>query len=613
MDEDTFYKTDVESLAQGEISPLDIGIDLKNSEDLATDIMNYIIEIERIADWGENGFLADFYDLLRIMQQELVFSNPIVEFHSQNLHAVVAYANLLLKSGMVIGKDIPRAYELLQNTLKVQSTHEYALATLGGLLLTGCESIPRDPRKAFALFQEVLSRRPDYTFALTNLGEMLRFGDDGIEKNGKAAYHYFQRALDEDPENKAALEALAILFKAGSDFMPCDSIKSYNLFTKLLELDRYNPVALTCLAEHLLDTQEKDNIQKAVCFLEDALAVAPNHTPALAMLGNILRYERDGIPPDRIRARALLEQAIKIDPEDDYALASLGEIYMRGTDDTAENPDLAFTLFEKAYELGNRSIFCLNHLAELLHRQKEYIRAQQLLTVAYELDPNHPHTLYGLGINSYFFNDGDLEKARQYFEKVLEIDSNYYSAIHYYSYMLSISPHHEDKVKACELFLRALELEPNDPSMLAEVANLLYFTIEPKDVPRALEYITKAIHLDEESVAFHVFFALVVVQEEIEERYHEAYLHLEKAVSLEPDNTQALYFLCRFLMYGTEHVQIDLERCKAIIENVLKTNPEDSEFIELQYELIEKMVACKISQKGPLETVKRFFRLLTST
>ena len=59
-------------------------------------------------------------------------------------------------------------------------------------------------------------------------------------------------------------------------------------------------------------------------------------------------------------------------------------------------------------------------------------------------------------------------------------------------------------------------------------------------------------------------------------------------------------------------MRIDLERSKAIIENVLKTTPEDSEFIELQNELIETMVARKISQKGPLETVKRFFSLLTS-
>lgn len=59
MCEDTVYRDDINALLKGSVTILSIGMDLKNSEDLAGDIMNFLLEIERFPDWAEISCLAD--------------------------------------------------------------------------------------------------------------------------------------------------------------------------------------------------------------------------------------------------------------------------------------------------------------------------------------------------------------------------------------------------------------------------------------------------------------------------------------------------------------------------------------------------------------------------
>ncbi|MBS0637957.1 MAG: SEL1-like repeat protein [Verrucomicrobia bacterium] len=599
MNDDTIYSNDIQELLEAKISPYDIGIDLKNSEDLESDLVNYILEIERVQDWGETPPLVDLHDLLRLIQQEVVFNNPITDFRAYSPYIFVAYANMLFTPGMVIGKNVARAHEIVQNVLTIAPTYEYALATLGSLLLIECDAFERDPAAAYDLFMDVLNSNPEYVFALTNLGELLRRGDDGVEKNLKAAYHYFHRALEHDPHNLTALQSISYIYLTGDEFEP---EKALPYLSKLVELDSSNAFALSALADQL----KESDLKKAHELLEEALVASPDYVPALGLLGEVLRNGGDGVEQDRVRARSLLEKAVELDPEYDFALRGLGELYMRGAADGVQDYDIAYNFFERSYQLCNDSPFGLNHLAELCWRKQEYQRAKELATASLQLNPDQSYPLCLLGVVEFALT-GTVDLARPYFEQALALDPNFYDTLYYYGNALNTSDLIEDKVKARELFLRALEIDPDDADMLKDVGWLFYTIEESLDAELALEYVTRSIALDEESASSHLLIGLILVEEEMVDRYKEAYEHLQKSYALDPDNAYTRYWLAILLMRGLGGVPVDLEQARLLLEAALTDCPDDADFLELQSELIEKMIDKKSALTKCTQFIKSLF------
>ncbi len=603
------YADDIQAIIDGTTNILDIGLDLKNSEDLDCDVMSYILAVEAFDEWAEIPVLADLYDLLRLIQQEIVFSRDILVVQSCNLHAAVAFANMLFTDGMTIVKDIPRAYELLEQVIGVDPTFEYALASLGSLVLDGDEGLPRNPVKAFELFSEVLCTRPDYTFVLVKLGDMLRLGDTGIAQDEKAAYHYFQRALSAEPENLKALESMATLLKYGFDSFEPNPKKALGYFSKIIELDPDNSFALVSLADLLINYEDIEvDSKRSYELLQEALALSPNYATALGLSGELLRCGADGVICDRKKARELLERATTLDPSYRIAFASLGELYMFPPDEEEPDYDRAYSCFQRAYELGFRSVFCLNHLAELMFRHLEYDQACDFAQASLDQDPRQPYPLCILGAALRRKGDKALAaRSQSCFEKALEVDPNHYFSMLYLGQMLSESPCSKQRQRACDLFWRAYEQEPSNYQVLLDLADIYYRYEQHRDVKQALYCIRKSISINSTNSHSYVLLGFIIFDQQMEELYKDGCEYLERAFELDNSHSLARYYLCRMLIVGIADVPPDIERARKLIEEFLLKSPEDQMFLELQNLLIERLLENK---KSTLSKLKSFFKSL---
>ncbi|MCE5294760.1 MAG: hypothetical protein LLF94_09140 [Chlamydiales bacterium] len=591
------YTDDINALINNTSDIFEIGKDLKNAEDLENDLMNYILAIEAVDDWAENHELSIFYDLLRVIQQEVIFSNPINDFLTGNHYAIAAYANLLFTPGMTIRQNVIRAQELLQEVLVVDPDFEYALASLAALLvLDNGEGLVRNPLRAFELYSKVLITRPDYPFVLAKLGDLLREGDEGIKKDETLAYHYYQRALDADPKNLHALDALAILYRDGFDSTPANPSKALTYFSKIVEIAPYSFYALTALAELLINEYEgiPQNVKRAYELLQEALSISPNYGRALIYCGELLRVGGDGVDSNRKLAFDMLKRATNADPTCGSAFASLGEIYLYPPEGMEVDEENAYKCFTTAYDLGHKHPFCLNHLAEILLYRNDYDRACELAYASLENDPTQAFAYWILGCACNYKDDmASNALSVSYFEKALECEPDHYPTLYYHGCLLAKSDLWTVKQRAHELLSRALEINPQNHIILYELAKLYYFDKKRQEVLKAMECLRQAIHVTKDYPSSYSFLGYIIINQEMEEYYEEARSHFEQALEIDSNDSVSRSYLCRMYIYGTKEVAINHERARMLIDEFLSKEPHDPEFLELQNLLLEQMIGAK--------------------
>lgn len=85
--------------------------------------------------------------------------------------------------------------------------------------------------------------------------------------------------------------------------------------------------------------------------------------------------------------------------------------------------------------------------------EKEYMKATECFKKCYELDPNHPGTCFQLFLRC--ITEKDYENAFKYFEILVGVDNNYYTAdTNFYLYLLSIITNIPDKHKEYARYLK---------------------------------------------------------------------------------------------------------------------------------------------------------------
>ena len=231
---DEIYSQQIQDLVEGKIALATITEELKHSEDLQSDVTQFLQAIDKRDDFDAQSILSSLQELLRMIQQECIDKNPVREPISQNLHPYVAFANLFAKPGRAIVQNELRAFELLQHALNLLPNYPFALASLAGLFLEGGPSLVRDPKKAYSLLLEAVRESPDYSYALARLGELLRLGQGDVKADEALAYHFLQRSVDADPNNAFALGSLGALLKTGGR----DMKRAHKYLSRAYELER---------------------------------------------------------------------------------------------------------------------------------------------------------------------------------------------------------------------------------------------------------------------------------------------------------------------------------------------------------------------------------------
>ncbi len=176
----------------------------------------------------------------------------------------------------------------------------------------------------------------------------------------------------------------------------------------------------------LADTRSKQNFEKAIEKLQEALSLDSTAAPAWAELGSVYSYQAGYgyIPTEEgyTLARKASEKALSLNPELAEALDNIGWINMYY--------DLNFSqaneVFSRALDLDPTNASALNNSAAIQGCLGHVDEAIALYNKAITADPLRPAGYNGLSLE--YFYKGDWKKSEEAIRKVLEITPDYASA-----------------------------------------------------------------------------------------------------------------------------------------------------------------------------------------
>jgi len=257
---------------------------------------------------------------------------------------------------------------------------------------------------------QILQAVPDNTDAKHLLGIVaLQRGeyDEAISK--------IEECLKQEKSNASMYNNLGTAYEKTGDFK--NAVKN---FKTALELENNNVSVLSNLGSAYINLGE---FQKALDTTEKAIEIAPNNISALINKGNALvklnQFDE---------ALAVLNKAQCIDPNNAHVMYNVGNAYFE-----KENYDDAAGVFKKLVELSpHEPKYHLMHAEALKHNGNIDV-AKKIYKNIIEEYPDYLDAMVNLGV--IYLNEGENERAREYFEIVLDKQpKSYIAAIARYHY-----------------------------------------------------------------------------------------------------------------------------------------------------------------------------------
>jgi len=243
-----------------------------------------------------------------------------------------------------------------------------------------------------------------------------------------------------------------------------------------------------------------------------------------------------------------------------FALNGLGNAYLKFKD--WEKAEL---YFQKAMKFGPTYAFSYNNLANLYVLQGKNDEALPLLLTAMRYDPNSAYINYNIG--NLYLEKGKFAIAQSYFKKALKFDKGFCNA----RYNLAISNWRmKDEASAIQEYEALLTQCPGHSK---GVLNLAAYYIESRQLEKALILYKQAVVINPDTKVYlalgHAYHNAGYAQKEID-----AY---QSALQIDSTNIDAKYYLA--LSYFEQGMTFS---SKNLIDDILKTNPDHSEALELK-------------------------------
>lgn len=415
------------------------------------------------------------------------------------------------------------------------------------------------------------------------------------EKTGKLnqAITAFNQASQIDAQNMDALNALEKIWKDQIKINPRNAAAHANLGTILQKKGNYNGALEEYNAAELIDPnnilvrlnlgtlyQAKGDIETAIKAYDTILTIEPKNVLAHYYKSTALKQLKDyagatkelntilQIDPNNLMAKQELIAIAKDQGGGDNS--NLLSILKDSADSNPNNAksqyDVAFEAhskgdlstairyYKKAIILDPKMTDAYSNLGAALMENKEYDEATENLQKASELDPTNDN------VQKLLSEIKELQGSNKYQE--------------------ALKLHEEGKLsKAIKLYEEALNAEPNNTEIYI---NLGAATQSNKDYQKAINYYKKALSLDPNSSLTYYYMGTV---------YHakndlsEAVGNYKKALEIDPNNAQAKEALKSAEEAKSQIIlsdaldaynKKDYKRAKALIEGVLKTEPNNA-------------------------------------
>jgi len=346
-------------------------------------------------------------------------------------------ARLLLAEFYLKDRNADLARQQIDAAAKISPQNPRVLIYAGSLKV-----LEGDLKGAEEIYSRIIQADADYAPAYTQLGLIYNLTNRQPE-----ALKFFNKALAFSPHQTEALSLIVALYvrdkKYDEALKACEDLKkkvtnsraslahieylegkiflakkdyktAENRFKKAVEKEPDNLAAYVALAE--IYAKEK-RFDEAIQEYEGVIAKNPKYLAGYMALGTI--YDRKG---DDQRAQAYYRKALNINNSFGPAANNLAwNLAERGG-----NIDEALTFAQKAKEQLPDSSAVMDTLGYIYYLKGSYLNAVTEFQDSLARDPENPVINFHMGLAQY--KNNDKAKAKDYFEKALELDPNFKEA-----------------------------------------------------------------------------------------------------------------------------------------------------------------------------------------
>jgi len=240
---------------------------------------------------------------------------------------------------------------------------------------------------------------------------------------------------------------------------------------------------------------------------------------------------RDSLFNDTIKVEQLLND-LKISYLDDprvYDIASI--FYIK-----RENLNRALLDIYKYIELDKSSTVVWNRLFSILEYRGDWVNADKYGALAIENNIETPEILYSMGLAKMFLNKN--QEAIDILTKFLSLENNYPAkVVSSYSILGDLYYKLNNHKLSFENYEKSLALNPDNIYVLNNYS--YYLSVEGVNLPYALKLSKKTIDAEPNNPTYLDTYAWILYKLE---RYSDALLFIQKAISLSTEASSELYY-----------------------------------------------------------------------
>ena len=478
-----------------------------------TDSAAIIIQqrIETIVDLG----LAESYMTKNKYSDALALLNEttaLTDWAKGSLYDFTAECHVALK-------NYPAAIKEIEKLIEIERKTGYPYAFMANV-----QKAKGDYKEADKYYQLSLQVEPNNINTLLNYADLLSAKE--VNKPEKAK-EFILEAIKYDSTNVTSWEYLANLEYTLKDY------KAARMgYLKTLQLDSNNTSAKKSLAQ-ILAFQFKEP-ERAVNYLSSILIKDSTDAGALFILANI--YTSTTIS-DPTKANYLFKKSKQYMPsqtaQTDYALGTIA--YNKQDYKGAEGP------FLKAYAADTSNMLICQQLAQVYISMAKDDKVLLFLSRAYRIDTMNFTNNYNLGFYYYLDHHYNRDKAQFYFEKALKTLPDDLLSL---EYLGSIYYDKGEVDKAKQLFTRLYNIDPKNYAANKILGNLME---RESNFERARNYFNQAIEIQPDDPDLNFKLAVVMIKVSQKKYLQDALYYAKHSVELDPKNADYMYSYSQIL------------------------------------------------------------------